>query len=263
MNAPARIALTTLGVGLILACAARGSRAESRATLALPLISTTDRPTLIFAQRVIDQSWGTSDDSVYVELEVPEWRSESVALLLSAGVPGAGQTYAGDRSGLWFALAEMVGWTARQLYRHRGAQLRDDAGHFAGTPTDSSSRWSFARWSQATQGDAGSLRALYAADREVFYDLIASDPRYAAGWGGDPAASQTYFRDLRSVSDDRLRAARFASSALWVNHLIAAVGALRSARLHNVPLRRNLELKLDGGWHHGSPSVFAALERRF
>jgi hypothetical protein len=53
------------------------------------------------------------------------------------------------------------------------------------------------------------------------------------------------------------------SYVLWFNHLLSALDALHAARLHNLPLQHNLELKLRSSWRAGRPDVLAALVRRF
>lgn len=232
--------------------------------LAFAHLGDDDAPELMLAQRAIDRSWGPSDDSVYVDIEIPDWRSEPAALGLSAALPGFGQAYAGDaKRGMWFAAAELAAWMSHVIYRDRGRELRDDASRFAGNPTVVGSTWSISRWSDATQSDPAELERLYSADREVFFDLIASDSRYLAGWAGDPSASRRTFSELRRNSDNRLSAARWAAAALWVNHAISAFDALRAARLHNMPLRKNLDIHVKGDWKHGRPALRASLERRF
>ncbi len=232
--------------------------------LALTAIGGGEQPELIFAQRVIDRDWGPSDDSVYVEMEVPEWRSEGAAAGLSGLVPGLGQLYSGNRKrGLWFALAEAAGWTSRQIYRSRGDELAQEAAEFVGTPEHSGSAWSFDRWAATSSEERVELERLYAADRKAFYDRIAADPRYLTGWGGDPIETRRDFGGLLRVSNDRLRYARYASMALWINHVASAVDAFRAARLHNVGLAPGLGLKVRGSWRSGGPQLRASVERRF
>ena len=248
---------------LALACAAApGSAMPGDAyPLSLAVVSGGGPPELLLAQRVIERQWGPSEDSLYVEVDVPEWRSEGMAAALSAAVPGAGELYAGDRRGIWFALAEVVGLTTHLVMRDRGHKLQDEAAHIAGAPADSSSGWSFRRWSRATGQDSSSMVALYAADRQAFYDLIANDERYVAGWNG--LSAQSSFADFRRHGDDRLRMGRYAAMGMWVNHVVSAVDALRLAHLHNLPLRRNLDLRVRAGWRRGSPEGMAVLVRRF
>jgi hypothetical protein len=220
-------------------------------------------PTLILAQRAIERSWGASDDSVYVVHEIPDWRSEGFAIALSSAVPGLGQAYAGEaRRGLMFAAAEAAGWIVRQIHAKRGDDLRDQAALFAGTPTDSASAWSFARFAGTTDEES-EIEALYTVDPDAFYDRIATDPRYASGWGVDHDQQRRSLIDLREISDHRLRMAHYAEVGLWLNHLVAAVDALRSARQHNLPLIPKLGIRVKSGWRSGGPAVTALIERRF
>lgn len=219
-----------------------------------------ERPELVLAQRVIDREWGPSDDSVYVEVDVPQWRSGFVAASLSAALPGAGQVYVGHRRAWMFTALEAAGWGGWWWFRHEGRRLRQDAAGLVGAPEVAASGWSFGRWSAATDGDATEIAALYAADRDAFYDTIVLDPRYLAGWETDDTHARV--GALRSSSDLRLGRARAFVAGLWINHLVAAMGALRAARIHNVPLGPALGLRVDAGMRSGAPRVSMALERR-
>ena len=220
-----------------------------------------ERPELILAQRVIDRDWGPSDDSIYVEVELPGWKSEPLAAALSAALPGAGQRYVGENSAWVYAAFEVAGWGGWWWYRHDAGRLRDQAVGVAGPPDDPASGWSFERWAEATAGDPAELAALYQIDPEAFYNAIASDPTYLAGWATADARSE--FGALRIRADSRLGRSRALSVGLWLNHLVAAVNALRAARFHNVPLSRELGVRIDGGMRRGSPTVVVALERKF
>jgi len=215
----------------------------------------------LLAQRAIDRSWGPSEDSVYVTVDIPGWKSEPLATTLSAIVPGTGQFYTGEGMGWVFLAAEAAGWGGWLWYRHDAHRLRGDAGAVAGTPGDDASGWSFSRWASATESDPAEIEALYAADREAFYNSIGSDPRYQAGWDSD--ADRTRFSDLRIRADQRLSRAHVYSTALWINHLVAAANALRAARLHNLPLNRTIGIRFDGRMRHGGADVTLALERKF
>lgn len=263
-------ARTAALAALCLVCAAAPARAGGAADalrcsrLAFPLVEGETAPELVLAQRTIEREWGLSEDSVYVEVDVPRWRSEVVAAMMSAAVPGAGQAWVdGPKRGLWFAVAGAAAWTARILLHRSGEAARDDAAAFAGAPQDSASAWSAARWQAASGGEAADALALYAADPEAFYDAIATDPRYLAGWSGEHHSSRDAFASLRATSDRRLRGARFSEQMLWVNHLVAAVDAIRAARLHNRTLLPGaVGISVRGSWHRG-PGVTAVLERRF
>lgn len=215
----------------------------------------------LLAQRVIDRQWGPSEDSVYVEVDLPGWKSEPLATTLSAIVPGAGQLYVGERGGWVYAAIEAAGWGGWLWYRHEARRLRDDAGQVAGAPDDPASGWSFERWAEATEGDPAAIAALYAADRDAFYNTIAVDPAYQSGWVSE--TSRTAFDALRIRADHRLTRSRIYSTGLWFNHLIAAVNALRAARFHNMPLTRTVGIRVDGRMERHGPSMAVALERRF
>lgn len=247
-----------------LALAPAGANATIRGSaLAAPAFAGEGRPELLLAQRAIERSWGQSDDSIYVAVDVPEWRSEGLAAVLSAAVPGAGQVYSGESNGLWFVFAEAVGWTANRVYLHRAHTGRDHSVSFAGDPTDSASAWSFERWAAATGMDTGELEAIYSRDRQAFYELIARDGTYLAGWSGAPAATLGVYRGLREDMQTQYDRARLAGYALWLNHVLAAVDALRAVRMHNLTLQNSLELRLRSSWRGGQPAVVATLVRRF
>ena len=252
-----------LGLLVVSGMVGLGASMAEGSRLALPILAVAEKPELALAQRVIEREWGPSEDSVYVVVDVPGWREEAYAMGLSAAAPGLGQAYAGEWGGLWFAVAEAAGWTARTIFRRRGDELRDEAASYAGPPAQPTSKWSFARWSEATHADPADLEALYAADRESFYDLIGTDPRYLAGWAGDPPQTRGAFSELRQHSNARFRYGRYTGEGVWMNHVAAAFDALRAARLQNLRLQRNLELKVRSGWRDGRPTLFAALERRF
>jgi hypothetical protein len=181
----------------------------------------------------------------------------------SAALPGAGHLYAGETGGaMLFALAEAAGWTARFLFRQKSDDAKDDAIAFAGDPGDSASAWSFERWEAATLGDAGELRRLYDADRDAFYSRLANDASYAPGWKGAGETTRQEYRSSYDRSQRFGKRARYAETGLWLNHLVAAIDALRAARMHNLPLTAGTRLSLRSSWRQG-PSVRAALETRF
>jgi len=219
-------------------------------------------PELILAQRTIDRSWGPSDDSIYVEVEVPNWKSEPLATTLSAVLPGSGQLYVGEKgSALVYAAIEVAGWSGWLWYRHDAANLRDQSEGLAGDPGVASSGWTYERWTSATGGDPADLAGLYAVDREAYLHVIGTDPRYAPGWIAESTHGQ--FVDTRNRSDTRLKNSRLLLTGLWVNHLVSAATALRSARLHNLPLARNLGMRIDPQIKGGRAGLMVTLRGKF
>jgi hypothetical protein len=261
---------TRVAGALVLAAAvllAPGDAVAGRAkgtALALPLMQGDQQPTLILAQRSITRDWGTSDESTYVEVSVPDWKSEGWALALSGVVPGAGQYYLQEQhSALLFALIEVGGWIARIHFDNLDEDLRKQAASFRGNPEDSSAVWSFTRWQRNTGGDPAAIRALYENDPDDFDVRIAHDPAYAAGWAQSSSPPQDQFRNYLDRADGMLDRKKYASTALWFNHLASAVDAMRVARIHNIPLQENLRIRLKTAWRSGAPAVRASLERSF
>lgn len=257
-----------LALALLAALVCAGvARADVRAwsELALPVVDLAPASSGdLLAQRVIDREWGLSEDSVYAEVSVPGWKSEGVAMALSAGLPGAGQLYVGEGSGWAFLLVEALGWAGRAFTKNEAEQSARDARAFVGNPYDTTSGWSFERWSRTTGGDADRLEALWLYDREAFYQALRTDPQYVGGFNGQqPDEMYRSYRDLRNTRDTNLRRAHLAEGLLWVNHVAAAIDAVRAARLHNLPLRNEYQLQLGQRMREGQREYHATLVRRF
>jgi len=259
------LAIAVLWVALPATAHAQWAGAPSSGSrLALARVDLQRSGDVVLAQRAIEREWGPDQDSLASRVRMEGQRSQSIAMLLSAVVPGAGQTYVdGPPNGVWFFLVEAAAWTTGALLRTSGEQVREDAATYAGVPADTTSSWSFARWSSTTGQDPAPLEALYAGDREAFYDLIGNDDRALSGWAGDAASTRSEFVDLRATSDRRLHGARWSESVIWVNHVVSAFDAIRSARRHNQALGGGLGLELNTGWRHGGPTFTAVLERKF
>lgn len=256
-----------MALGLLVAGGAHPARAElSRGSLlALPLLADAEHPELVLAQRTIDRTWGPSDDSLYHEVSIPDWKSEPAAMALSAVVPGLGQVYVGERTGWFYTIAGAAAWFESWYNTRRGREIRDDAYAYAGVPTDSTARFSFDTWEKRTGQSSDALRALYAADRNLFYFTIARDEAYRWGWAdfGYTDIQREQFIELREDSQAHMKRGRYFQAAAWIDHLVAALDGLRTARAHNLPLRQNLNLKVGGRLNRGNPVVTAALETRF
>lgn len=262
-------ALAAVLAALALAAAAPVASADSArdplsmtSPLAVPAVGGDERPELLLAQRAITREWGLSEDSTYVELDLPQWKSEGGAFAASALLPGAGQLYAGEGSGWWFLLAEAGGWVGIHLKERDADRYRDRAAAFVGDPYDTASVFSFARL-EREGADPSRLQALWSGDRNAFYSAIASDGTWQAGFRTAGEAGFAGYADLRDRSDRSRGQSRLLQAVLWANHLVSAWDALRAARFHNLPLRRDLELRVNGRWQRHGPALRAALERRF
>ena len=220
-------------------------------------------PAPLLAQRVITREWGQSEDTSYVVIEVPGYRSEGWAMVLSGMVPGAGHLYVGEGGALWFALAEVSGWTSRWAFRRRADELHVDSRNYAGTPDDPASNWSFTRFALATNGDTLALQNLYRGDRDAFYHLVGFDERYKLGWKSDAFVIRDMYQILEKKYQRSLKRTRYATGAIILTHVVAALDALHAAREHNVPLQQNLKLRLEGSIGAEGEAMTLALEKSF
>ncbi len=261
-----RLAFALLALALPAVVCASTERGAARApytAFARTALAGDAHPELWLAQRAITREWGLSEDSVYAEVEVSGWKSEGGALAASALLPGTGQLYLGEGSGWLYLLAEAGGWAGMAWLDHKADQWRDRAANFVGDPYDSTSVFSFARLERETAVDPSRLQTLWASDRDGFYQALVSDPTLQAGFVSSGSAGYLGYTDRRDRSDRALRHSRMAQAAVWANHLISAWDALRTARLHNLPLQRDLGLQLGARWNRKGPSLRAALQRRF
>lgn len=234
----------------------------SGSRLALPSVTAPDGGLL--AQRAIDREWGLSDDSSYTVVDVPGWKSEGGALAMSAILPGAGHFYVGERSGWAFLLVETAGWVERQLARRDADRRAEESHAFVGSPYDTTANWSLRRYRDAGNTDTAYLEALWSGDRESYYRVLANDPAYLPGYAGvNPAGTKLSYLGLRDARDSKLRLSRNMETLLWLNHLVAAIDAFRAARIHNLPLRQDYQLRFGQRLRHGRPEFRAALVRRF
>jgi hypothetical protein len=265
-----RRACAAIACGTLLACAGTAHAVSMISPLALPVLTRTDaapavasdpNPRLMLAQRSIDREWTTRADSLVDPNYLRGGKSEPGALGMSLLVPGAGQLYVGERSGLLYLAAEVAGIAGVLFLNQKADDYNAEAARIAGTPVDSASGFSSKRWAAATGGDPTDLDALYAADPHAYYNVIGDNPTYSAGWAS--SSDQQQFVDQREMADNRLHRAHALTSALWVNHLVSAADALRAARIYNLPLRDNLRLKGNVNWRHGSPNVRLALTESF
>lgn len=271
-----RDAVLALLVALMaVACPAQGADENfsrlATAKLAAPveskrLVVAEDSPQLWLAQRVIDRHWGASDESTYVEVEVPGYKSEGWALALSAAVPGTGQLYVGEGSGWWFLLGEVVGWSGLQLSNRKADRYAGDAAQFVGDPYDTASVWSFARYQYYSGAEVSGLQTLWAVDRDAYYASIERDPKYLVGYAGlQPELTFLGYRGLRGKRDETLLRSRYMETALLLNHVFAAWDAMRAARIHNFTPKRKpgTRLQLGERWGDSGPELRAALVRNF
>ena len=269
MKTLALIGLFTLALASVAAAEALRDPSRFASPIALDQIAMpepgflapTAEPGSLIAQRVIDREWTTRADSLSNPNYLTGGKSELGAMAMSAAIPGTGQLFVGEKSGFLYLAAEVVSVAGALLFHQNGEDKRTDASALAGSPADSASGWSSERWASATGGNPDAVLALYQVDQEAYYDKIAGDPAMAAGWSSTGTHDQ--FVSLRDESDVQLHRSSIMSAAVWINHVVSAVDALRAPRLYNLPLRRGMELKGNARWKKNGPAVKFAVVQRF
>jgi hypothetical protein len=228
---------------------------------AFDLLAHSETPQLWLAERTIDRDWVGANDPEAQASMIPGGKSEMGAMSMSALLPGSGQLYAGEKSGYAFLLAEALGWAGLFYFDNRADDQYNGATTTVGAPSDTTSQWSFHRYASETGNDTAGLEQLYTADPNSFWYAVAHDDRLAAGWSN--TGNRTSFADELTRADVTRRHAGQAEGVLWLNHLLSAADAFRSARIYNLPLQRNLELKTKASLQRGRPAVTMTVVRTF
>lgn len=257
-------ARASLVLALALAVCASAAAAETLTGSRLALPAVTAPGDGLLAQRTIDRDWGPSDDSLYKEVDVPGYKSEPGALTMSAIVPGTGQLYVGEKRGWAFLLVETVAIVSRRLSLDDADKAAGEITTFVGDPYDSTAGWSLDRYRSRGGGDTQYLERLWAGDRNAYYRKLADDPTYASGFSGsNPANTQSAYVGMVDGRESNLHHADRLEGLLWLNHIVAAVDAFRAARLHNMPLKQQYQLRVQEKIRRGRPEFRAAIVRNF
>jgi hypothetical protein len=202
---------------------------------------------LLYAQRAITPdpppTTPPSEAEAYTYVDLPGWKSPGKASTMSLVVPGTGQLYTGSSRGYIFLGIEALAIYTLTHFDAKQDEARDDYYHYVGDPYESESRFSFERLGSAVNpSEVARLREVYAKDPREFYDTVANDQRYAAGWdSGDSRSSALFLADDANHMGNR---AQFGLILGVANHLVSAFDALHLAKLNNIALRDNLSLKL-------------------
>lgn len=220
---------------------------------AVPLRDPVDeRPGLLLAQRAIEPKEGEPrpGDRPDGRMNQPAGpKSPAIAGLLSAIVPGAGQAYLGNASGYAFFGVEVAAWLAHFSLRDTGRDKEREYKRFA------DGHWTFERYRDQNSGpcpvdghsDNGvqdsTLVSLFETRRDDWYEDIGKLSIYTCGW--DTQDNRAVYRGMRNNSNDFLRASRYATSVILLNHIVSALAAAKGAARHNQHLTGSLDLQFD------------------
>jgi hypothetical protein len=185
------------------------------------------------------------------EISEPKRTSPALAFLFSAAVPGAGQFYNGNRRAFAYLAVEAVAWIAYFSFKSSGNNKEDEFKDYADFHWDleryrASAGDSTCMWSQ----DADSL-IVYFRDNNTdhYYEDIGKLEAYACGW--DSQDNRGEYRDIRSESNDLKSWSRRSLMVVFLNHLVSAVDAFRTARSRELKIAPETELQMtiDGQWN--------------
>ncbi len=169
-----------------------------------------------------------------------EKKNVGLAALYSLLIPGAGEWYAGNFStGKYLLGSEITLWMSLYGFYSYGAWLKNDAQSFAEvnagidwTGKDDKFFVNVGNFNSRSEYNEKKMR-----DRDI--GALYTESSYDWHWESDDLRRE--FRDLRVRSDRMLNAIKFAGTAIVANHIISAIIAGNSARLHNERLNNPAE----------------------
>lgn len=223
----------------------------------------------LLAQRAIEPPDGPrAGETPDARIPGPRGRkSPALAGLLSAILPGLGQAYLGQQSAYAFLGIEAAAWIAHASLRDTGKDKEREYKRYA------DAHWTFERYRDPNSGPCTSdghsdqgvqdstLVFLYETRRDDWYEDIGKLTIYSCGW--DSPDNRLFYRDMRDDSNDFLRASRYATSIVLLNHIVSALAAAKGAASHNQHLTGNLDLQIDLEASLLRPGATVALRRTF
>lgn len=210
-------------------------------------------PELHLAQRAIDREIHPprTPEAVteYQEIEVEGWKSPALAAGMSAVLPGTGQLYTGQQRGYVYLGIQAVALYTYFHFDNKADQEQAEAFAYAGDPNGAASRWSFERFEQsAGTEEANEIREIYARDPSEFYSRVSTDAKYFTGWAGTTESEKVEsVGGYRIIDEERVDAERASNLGLFAavaNSLVSAVDAFRQARLNNIQIVEDWNLRL-------------------
>ena len=209
--------------------------------------------------------------------------SKAKALLLSVGLPGAGQYYSGrtTRAKVFF-LAEAAIWTSFVVFEVQGHLRKDNYIEFAeltagvnaeGKPDDF-----YRALGQYMRSDPGpasynedvrrEARQLYPNDKQAQEQYLQENGYFGAdAWEWQSAEDQAHYKSLRKKSQFSYEKAKYMLGLAVANRLLAAMDAARSvartSKQHGQSQGFRLEMRADYGSPGSAPGMKLCLTRDF
>ena len=208
--------------------------------------------------------------------------SPGLAFLMSAALPGTGQLAEGRNRAFAYLGVEAFAWIARFSWNDAGNRKEGEYEAFARR------HWDLERWEHLASNSVDScqnalppginfadqdttiLHFLEVGNYQHYYEDIGKLEAYRAGWDDyacdEPdvkSPNRRTYRSMREKSNDYLRDARRATTLIFLNRVVSAIDAYRTAhgaRLAISP-QTSLEFKVAGSWEH--PKALLRVRRRW
>ncbi len=267
--------LTGLAVLAAFACAAPARALCSPAMTASPGLA------LAFADPASALAAGGPETPAEAERE--DGPSKAKALLLSVGLPGAGQYYAGHttRAKVFF-LAEAAIWTSFVVFQVQGHLRQDNyieyAGLMAGVNAENKPEEFYRALGKYMRSDPGpdsynedirrEARALYPDSRQAQEQYLQENGYFGEdGWEWQSADDQAHYKGLRKKSLFSFEKATYMLGLAVANRVLAAMDATRSVAKHSKLRDQSqgfrLEMRPDPGSPGSVPGMMLCLTRNF
>ena len=204
-----------------------------------------------------------------------------VAFLLSALVPGAGQLAEGRNRGFAYVGVEALSWIARYSWIDAGNKKEGEYEAYARR------HWEYTAWDSLASESNPNCEALppnvsYATARDNllgflevknyqhYYEDIGKLEAYRAGWDdfscADPGSispNRAHYRGMREDSNNYLDRARNALTVIFLNHIVSAVDAYRTAKGVRMGLPGGAEIKFRVGGSLREPNLGLRVTRKW
>ena len=201
-----------------------------------------------------------------------------VAFLMSAILPGAGQLAEGRNRAFAYIGVEALSWIARVSWIDAGNKKEGQYEAYA------RGHWEFSAWEayardstncealppsvQYDQARDNLLGFIEAKNYQHYYEDIGKLEAYRAGWDDftcdAPNAispNRAHYRAMREDSNDYLDRARTALTVIFLNHIVSAVDAYRTAKGVRMNLPGGAEMKFRVGGSLRDPSLGVRVTR--
>jgi hypothetical protein len=203
----------------------------------------------------------SAEDALREERVDPAARiSPVLAFMMSAALPGTGQLAEGRNRAFAYLGAEALAWIAHFSWKDASQKKELESEGFADR------YWLYDRWYDTASGDCpesipptenladldAEIQSQYESNPDAYYASLSKEDGYRGGWDDfDCASLDTFsphrgeYSDMRDDSNTFLERAQLATTFAFLNRVVSAVDAYRTARGARLALSPQTNLELD------------------